>query len=151
MFETQFYIQENDNLRSLIHRYPTEIENIKLPRIPWKPYPAGRSEIARIEEINENGDVIMNNNNELVPIMDDERRLALSQSVLYGADRFTGQGYFLYSNNDLNKTQKAICNNEDDIDDDDDAQLDNSTFDAFSFIDDNTPVQIVIVSLWYWW
>lgn len=152
MFEMQLYVQENENLKSLIHRQHNQYEDVKFPRIPWKPYPAKNLELALIDEISTDDDILPDvGDRALVAVLDQEKQLALSESVLYASEGVNGNGFFLYSTDDFNRTQTAICDTEED-EENDDQEESNSTFDEFAFVgDDNTPVQIVIVSLWFWW
>lgn len=152
MFEMQLYIQENDNLKSLIHRQPHQYDDVEFPRIPWKPYPASSVGLAFIEDITKDDDLLSDGDNRaLVPVFDHDKQLALSESVLYASEGVNGNGFFLYSPYDFNRTQTATCDTEDDVDSDE-MEDSNSTFEEFAFVgDDNTPVQIVIVSLWFWW
>lgn len=64
---------------------------------------------------------------------------------------FIGNGFFLYSTEQLIDNEK--CNIENNIEDN--ITKNNGIIDDKEYIeedtDTDTPVQIIIVSLWYWW
>lgn len=137
MYQKQLYIQESRSLASLVTDETKKISQhlitneSNLPQIPWKPYPVSSSALA-----------VMKTEDDKV-IHDDEKS-TYALSVLYASEYVNGDGFYLYTQSDLNETQKALC------EDDNTTKKPEEEFD-FNFEEADTPVKIIVVSLWYWW
>lgn len=117
MFNKQLYIQESIKLQQQAqlnaqlndHLDGKESTNL---RIPWKPFPATTSALALIEEdinqqqkISPTIDNSYNNSEEL----DGESASVTALSVLYASEYINGNGFYLYTDLDFNKTQNSHC------------------------------------------
>lgn len=168
MDQTNFYNQLTTN-------------DIKLPRIPWRPIAATSNSMMAVPNERVIGEVegggtthrpqIGDPNlhgNELVPY--DEENFAISaQSVLNASEYVNGNGFYLYTREDLNRPDRALCDSEENNNNSDkknnndqqqyqnvDANTNNNTVVvdddlAFSIDDIDAPVKVVILSLWFWW
>lgn len=140
MFKKQLYIQESNLLKKIIQTNiysPEYLEsNTNALRVPWKPLPATGAGLVLLE----------NDKNEHEKDSNKGGTSVTALSILYGSEYVNGNGFFLYSSNDLNKTQTAHC----DKDNATYEHSDNDTFD-YQYSTADTPTQIIIVSLWYWW
>ncbi|XP_059472098.1 eukaryotic translation initiation factor 2-alpha kinase [Neocloeon triangulifer] len=132
MHEKQVYIQESVRVQQGVAEESIPLITNGMPtRIPWKPYPASVSAIGLIESSE-------------VPLLTDESQYeettALSQSVLYGSEYANGNGFFLF------KPEEKVCDKNSTASEEED-ELPKLSME----MEEDTPVQIVIVSLWYWW
>lgn len=59
---------------------------------------------------------------------------------------FLGNGFYLYTSDEIDTKNSIQCENNITIEETEDS--DNVEGGS---IDDDTPVQVIIVSLWYWW
>lgn len=131
MYEKQLYIQESDQLRrSAALKSLKYLESLK---IPWKPYPVTTSEYAMLEG----------------GLNSDEQSVT-ALSVLHGSEYVNGNGFYLFSNKQTK--QQMVCEHNvtksKEINDDEAEEVD---VDKFPVLDDDTPTQVLIVSLWFWW
>ncbi|KAM0736385.1 Eukaryotic translation initiation factor 2-alpha kinase [Formica fusca] len=135
MHERQLYVQENPNLENSLD---LSTKNIINKKYFWQPRPADVTALAS-NFLNEN-----NNNEVSVEINEVYRTTALS--VLYNSEYINGNGFFLYSTEQLIDNEQ--CNIKNNI-----TKNNISTNMKEHIIEEetNTPVQIIIVSLWYWW
>ncbi|XP_043248354.1 eukaryotic translation initiation factor 2-alpha kinase isoform X2 [Colletes gigas] len=89
-----------------------------------------------------------NDDNALLKVNDTQSPTALS--VLYNSEYINGNGFYLYSQDQLQVDNDKQCNrtniNSMLIAEEKKLFMSNNTLE-----EDDTPVQIIIVSLWYWW
>ncbi|KAK9509499.1 hypothetical protein O3M35_006804 [Rhynocoris fuscipes] len=152
MHNKQLYIQESVRLQHKI----IESSNMRLqqhlitdessfPRIPWRPVPAGLLGIAGSKE-------------PTLQITDETSQAATTAlSVLYGTEYVNGNGFYLYDSN----KDKALCVSKEKINItidriESETDLDgNIVFEEDEISvqeeEDDTPVQVIIVSFWSWW
>ncbi|KAK2583655.1 hypothetical protein KPH14_009590 [Odynerus spinipes] len=144
MHDRQLYIQENAKV------YKSLGSSTKFTRqlqIPWQPYPAVDTALTS-NLLNAKED-----NDEIPSCETTNAQSTTALSVLYNSEYINGNGFYLYSkehllssefnqSNDSN-SNLLITNNVDS----------NDHYKEFDNEYDNneTPVQIIIVSLWYWW
>lgn len=98
----------------------------KIPQLPWRP-------------------VVANAQNTGLETVDTEENNALEEapttalSVLYASPFVEGRGFFLDTKEVIKSIEGALCNVTIDSSEDDQNET------------EDTPVTVVIVSLWYWW
>lgn len=139
MYNRQLYIQESDAMKKAMLGHQLDALNRNFVKIPWKPQYA----LAAIES-KRNG-MAAGGDTTAVSVVDvnDDRATALS--VLYATEYVNGNGFFLYSADDLNRTSR-LCDRENGT------QREGVEGGEFVFpFDDDTPTKIIIVSLWFWW
>lgn len=135
MFNNQLYIQESSKLVKSFSDNNLEIINREYLKIPWKPYPATESALAIIQD--DAGDSKVERTD----------TSATALSILYASKYINGNGFYLYSKADLNKTQNDLCDKENATN-----PVDSDKEHVYEFFDDDdTPAKIIIVSLWFWW
>ncbi|OAD62097.1 Eukaryotic translation initiation factor 2-alpha kinase 3 [Eufriesea mexicana] len=116
-------------------------------KYPWQPYPAIDNAISKSvlnypKNNNKNDDI-------LLEISDIQSTTALS--VLYNSEYVNGNGFYLYSTDQLELDNNKQCNRTEPnlmfI------KAGQKSFGANNTQEENedTPVQVIIVSLWYWW
>lgn len=158
-----------------------------MPVIPWRPIPASSNSLSLIKNEmaltdgkpvdSSNRVTILPNtieavqSNELVPY--DEEIFGLSaQSVLNASEFVNGNGFYLYSHEDMKRNENVRCETEEEDeaeeDEESDADLEDNADDdtgiavnhtnrtvsddlGFSLDDIDAPVKVVILSLWFWW
>ncbi|GLV37655.1 pancreatic eIF-2alpha kinase [Carabus blaptoides fortunei] len=143
MHNKQLYIHESVILQKFLtsnnRNDRNEItESHSVSRIPWKPYPAKSSSLA-IVNIDEK-----ESQNDEYELANQITTTALS--VLYGSEYVNGNGYYLYTADVVDKQNSVQCENNitvNVIEESNDRNIDSD--------EDDTPVQVIIVSLWYWW
>lgn len=137
MYNKQLYIQESDNLKKEMLGNHLDALNRNYLKIPWKPHAAKR-ELALIgqEQTEDSG---------ALAVIDDLENSVTALSILYATEYANGNGFFLFSAADFNRS--SSCDKENGTQNESNAE---DPFD-FSFAADDTPTQIIIVSLWYWW
>ncbi|XP_076760849.1 eukaryotic translation initiation factor 2-alpha kinase [Xylocopa sonorina] len=143
MHDRQLYIQENTELHKSLEASPNYLQHSKYP---WQPYPAVGSAI-----IKSLPNPIKDNDVDALPdITDAQSTTALS--VLYNSEYVNGNGFYLYSTDQLELDSDKQCNRTDPnlifIEREEKSFGVNNTHEED---DDDTPVQVIIVSLWYWW
>lgn len=142
MHDKQLYIQENEQLHKSLEISQKYLQHSKYP---WQPYPA--VDYAVREALSSSTDD--NDENTILEITDAQSITALS--VLYNSEYVNGNGFYLYSKDQLQLDKNKQCNNNNPnlllIDKQQKIHTPNDTRGE----DDDTPVQIIIVSLWYWW
>lgn len=135
MHNRQLYVQENTELYKSLDASPKYMQHTKYP---WQPYPA----IDHSTNNNKENDV-------LFEITDAQSITALS--VLYNSEYVNGNGFYLYSTDQLELDNNKQCNHTTSnlmvIKEEQKSFKENNTQGE----DEDTPVQIIIVSLWYWW
>ncbi|CAD6996348.1 unnamed protein product [Ceratitis capitata] len=187
MYDKQLYIQESVNLRREIddqsNLYTHLTTESPMPIIPWRPIPASSNSLAILKNQREitDGKTVESSNsvttlpnsldtvkgNELVPY--DEDTFAVSaQSVLNASEYVNGNGFYLYTREDLEDEESALCETdiaEEGIEEDGESSGDigNLSKDlnytnhsinddlGFNLDDIDAPVKVVILSLWFWW
>lgn len=141
-----------------------------MPKIPWRPISASSSALVIYQQ---NGEKVVGgvhtlpssevSGNELVPY-DDEMFALSAQSVLNASEYVNGNGFYLYTSNELEKSKEdEICNTNNskknglpaikDGEHTNTGSHNGSTEDDLGFnLDDiDAPVKVVILSLWFWW
>ncbi|XP_053697570.1 eukaryotic translation initiation factor 2-alpha kinase-like [Sabethes cyaneus] len=144
MHQKQLYIQESGTL--LARRQPVDVQTIlvnddtKYPMIPWKPYPA-RPEVAGY----------ITDGSEKAETEDSEyaESTAIARSVLYQSAYVNGDGFFLYTPEDLKQKDNGLCSNSTDSPEAGGLRNQSSIFDFT--MDPDAPVKIIIISIWFWW
>ncbi|XP_046996995.1 eukaryotic translation initiation factor 2-alpha kinase-like [Schistocerca americana] len=133
MHKMQLYVQESVTVQKKYSEIGNFIaEDSDYPRIPWNPIPATGA-LLGVEDSHSKEETA------LQPL--DASATALS--VLYGTEYVNGNGYYLFSEEETTRTQSMQCSV---------SGKDNSTIVAKDIeVDEETPVQVIIVSLWYWW
>lgn len=129
MHERQLYVQENPNLENSLDLFP---KNVQCKKYFWQPHPADVTALTNTFP------------NEISVETNEAYNTALS--VLYNSEYINGNGFFLYSTEQLSENEQ--CNIKDNI------TKNNINTDMKEHVieeETNTPVQIIIVSLWYWW
>lgn len=135
MYNKQLYIQESENLKKELLGNHLDALNRNYLKIPWKPHAAKR-ELTLIGHETTGG---------AMAVIDDMEHSVTALSILYATEYANGNGFFLYSSKDVNRS--SSCDKENGTRDEESVD---DPFD-FSFAADDTPTQIIIVSLWYWW
>lgn len=137
MYNKQLYIQESDTFKKELLNNQLDAMNRNYLKIPWKPLPA-KSELPLIGKD-------QSEDNAALAVIDDMENSVTALSILYATEYANGNGFFLFSAADLNRS--SSCDKENGTRDEDAAD---NPFD-FPFPADDTPTQIIIVSLWFWW
>ncbi|KZC04854.1 PREDICTED: eukaryotic translation initiation factor 2-alpha kinase-like [Dufourea novaeangliae] len=143
MHDRQLYVQENTKLHTSLELLKPYTQHLKYP---WQPYPAiGTAVTKALPDLEDNDE----NKNALLQINDAQSTTALS--VLYNSEYVNGNGFYLYSKDQLQLDNNKQCNrtnlNSTINEDDQQPSTPNNTYGE----EDDTPVQVIIVSLWYWW
>lgn len=147
-FNLQLYIQES----VLMQRKRQEVaarfgqhlitNEHDFPRIPWKPVLVTSKNMGLIEEKSDD-----ENDNALID-EDTDQRKTTALSVLYASPYVEGNGFYLYTEEALKDTEEGLCNVT--IQPEENG-VTNINEKSGNETEEDTPVQIVIVSLWYWW
>ncbi|XP_067615937.1 eukaryotic translation initiation factor 2-alpha kinase isoform X2 [Eurosta solidaginis] len=180
MHHKQLYIQESANLQHEIgdqfNIYSHLMADSVMPIIPWRPIPASSNSLALIDTdkviTNDGGKEYIYSTtklpkryddvHELVPY--DEHKWALSaQSVLNASGYVNGNGFYLYSREDLKNEENLHCETEEqlclenssgsDSVNESENHTNRSVSDDLDFSLDNidAPTKVVVLSLWFWW
>ncbi|XP_017892549.1 eukaryotic translation initiation factor 2-alpha kinase [Ceratina calcarata] len=144
MHNRQLYIQENTELQNSLEATPRYMEHLKYP---WRPHAAIGNVVRDSVPIKAE-----DNNIEDVALEISDAQSTTALSVLYNSEYINGNGFYLFSTDQLELESNKQCN---------------GTNPQLTFVekivgttyrttntnreDDNTPVQVIIVSLWYWW
>ncbi|KAK6639093.1 hypothetical protein RUM43_007363 [Polyplax serrata] len=123
------------------------VKESNYPVIPWKPILAmnlGNELTWEQDEVTKNSDNSLD---------DPSQRQTTALSVLYASPYVDGNGFFLYSEEDLQKL--TYCNaSEEDITIEEEPAIDSSS-ESKKVVEyselNNTTVEIVVVSFWYYW
>ncbi|XP_055545954.1 eukaryotic translation initiation factor 2-alpha kinase-like [Wyeomyia smithii] len=142
MHQKQLYIQESGTF--LARRQPVDVQTVflsdesKYPMIPWKPYPA-RPVVA--------GYLTDGSDKDETEDSKYAESTAIARSVLYQSAYVNGDGFFLYTPDDLNQKDNGLCSNNSGSP----GGLRNKSS-IFDFtIDPDAPVKVIIISIWFWW
>ncbi|XP_043248351.1 eukaryotic translation initiation factor 2-alpha kinase isoform X1 [Colletes gigas] len=142
--DRQLYVQENAKLYKSLEVLPTYTQHLTYP---WQPHLAaiGNTIVKALPGPESNNN---NDDNALLKVNDTQSPTALS--VLYNSEYINGNGFYLYSQDQLQVDNDKQCNrtniNSMLIAEEKKLFMSNNTLE-----EDDTPVQIIIVSLWYWW
>lgn len=131
MHERQLYVQENPSLNQLTAYNPM---NSQLVKFPWKPHPAN----------------VLKNEFDETGKGDNEVSTATAMSVLYNSEYINGNGYYLYSSEQIQLEEIKQCNGSNNNDTPIKMVTGSMTEELIGSVDDS-PVQVVVVSLWFWW
>lgn len=137
MYNKQLYIQESEKFKKELRGHQLDALNRNYLKIPWKPHPA-KNALSLIG--------VDRPDNEVLAPIDDAEHSVTALSILYATEYANGNGFFLYSSGDLNRS--SSCDKENGTNEKEEA--DEELF-KFPFADDDTPTTIIIVSLWFWW
>ncbi|XP_011506315.1 PREDICTED: eukaryotic translation initiation factor 2-alpha kinase [Ceratosolen solmsi marchali] len=132
MHKRQLYIQENPAIKKTID-YSSS--NLKVIKYPWRPYPA-------IEFSKDVG----NDKSKDTSFEMSEVLSSTALSVLYNSEYINGNGFYLYS-----KEQIQLDGNQCNSTGPKHMLIESSEAPSIEYKEDDTPVQVIIVSLWYWW
>ncbi|XP_030374103.1 eukaryotic translation initiation factor 2-alpha kinase [Scaptodrosophila lebanonensis] len=177
MYQKQLYIQESVQLRqeivdkSQLYQQLTSETN-HMPKIPWRPIAASSNSLVLFQSEEQalvagalppNDDNDNSNGRELVPY-DDQNFAVAAQSVLNASEFVNGNGFFFYTATQWEGEGGALeCGaNETPTgfpaiqDTPPDTQSSNETTDNRTINEDlglslDVPVNVVILSLWFWW
>lgn len=148
MHDKQLYIQES----VLMQRKRQEVaarfgqhlitNEHDFPRIPWKPVHVNSKNMGLIAEKSED-----ENDNALIDDDTDQRKTT-ALSVLYASPYVEGNGFYLYTEEALKDSEEGLCNV---TIQSEESGVSNINEKGGNETEEETPVQIVIVSLWYWW
>lgn len=146
MHQRQLYIQESS---ALMVRQMMDAQSVlltdegKFPTIPWKPYPARNKVAGYLTDGSEQGQN-----------PDDKEyaeSTAIARSVLYQSKYVDGDGFFLFTPDDLERKDHELCSNSSSIPALTDGGLRNESS-IFDFaMDPDAPVKVIIISIWFWW
>ncbi|XP_054012153.1 eukaryotic translation initiation factor 2-alpha kinase [Hylaeus anthracinus] len=144
MHDRQLYIQENAALHKSLEALPLYTQHSKYP---WQPYPASVT-TADIKALP--GPENSNDDNDILPEVNDTQSTT-ALSVLYNSEYVNGNGFYLFSEDQLQLDNNKQCNrtNSNSTLAREEQKL--ITSNGTHSKDDETPVQVIIVSLWYWW
>ncbi|XP_058824620.1 eukaryotic translation initiation factor 2-alpha kinase-like [Topomyia yanbarensis] len=148
MHQKQLYIQESTALlaRQIVDAQSVLLtEETKHPMIPWKPYPARPPQVVGY---------ITDGNDEREEKEDLKyaESTAIARSVLYQSNYVNGEGFFLYTPDDLNRKENELCpnsSNDTPAITDGGSRNESSIFDFT--LDPDAPVKVIIISIWFWW
>ncbi|XP_024870480.1 eukaryotic translation initiation factor 2-alpha kinase [Temnothorax curvispinosus] len=127
MHERQLYVQENHN-----HKNSMYVQHIKYP---WQPYPAAITAVT--DTLTDN-----NNNDEVSIIEANEAQNAIALSVLYNSEYINGNGFYLYSNDQLTNDQQCNRSNSDTL------YITEKSMLNYTQKEDNAQIT---QPLWHWW
>lgn len=157
MHEKQLYIQES----VLMQRKRQEVSakfgqhlitnEHDYPRIPWKPVLVSRKSMGLIDQESDDPEKSneISGNDEDKSLDEVDQRKTTALSVLYGSPYVEGNGFYLFTEEAIKKTEKGLCNVT--IEPEEDKEVADMNGKGGNETEEETPVQIVIVSLWYWW
>ncbi|KAL9895181.1 pancreatic eIF-2alpha kinase isoform 2-T2 [Glossina fuscipes fuscipes] len=159
MYEKQLYIQESVNLRKEImdqsSLYAHLTAESHMPKIPWRPVAASGNALIIFQELDDTRIVDGERNteaNELVPYDDDSVALS-AQSVLNASEYVNGNGFYLYTSNDVcqGTIDNANNTNKEDLLALEDAKRDNLTGNEISKVNDYNFDFHDVETLRFWW
>ncbi|XP_068083730.1 eukaryotic translation initiation factor 2-alpha kinase isoform X2 [Anabrus simplex] len=139
MHKKQLYIQESVTMLEIFDRISwSSAGSSNYLQIPWKPIPATSTAL---------GMVSSPESETALQVVDAS---TTAMSVLYASEYVNGNGFYLLTKDALERANGVKC---------DAGTKENITIEAieeehpnnYEFSEDDTPVQIMIVSLWYWW
>ncbi|CAD1475311.1 unnamed protein product, partial [Heterotrigona itama] len=142
MHNRQLYVQENTELYKSLDASPRYMQHTKYP---WQPYPAIGNAIKKSlldHSVNDNKEDDM-----LFEITNAQSTTALL--ILYNSEYINGNGFYLYSTNQLELDNNKQCNRTLNLMLIEERKSFRGNYTQEE--DENTPVQVIIVSLWYWW
>ncbi|XP_058455299.1 eukaryotic translation initiation factor 2-alpha kinase-like [Malaya genurostris] len=147
MHQKQLYIQESTALltRQMVDAQSVLLtEETQYPMIPWKPYPARPQVSGYITDASEQ------------PEQEEEdlkyaESTAIARSVLYQSNYVNGEGFFLYTPEDLDQKDNQLCPNDSGTPSigPGESRNESSLFDFT--MDPDAPVKVIIISIWFWW
>ncbi|OXU25554.1 hypothetical protein TSAR_012387 [Trichomalopsis sarcophagae] len=145
MHERQLYIQENPAFRRAIDHAPTE-----LIKYPWRPYPAIVELLSYLfYAFKEFSKDVGNDKSKEVPFEMSEVLSTTALSVLYNSEYINGNGFYLYSKEQIQLEGGSQCNGTGPKKNLVETSSPSPSIEYQE--EDDTPVQVIIVSLWYWW
>ncbi|XP_039282758.1 eukaryotic translation initiation factor 2-alpha kinase [Nilaparvata lugens] len=154
MHKKQLYIQESVTMQTMLQSVASQYKQHLIgadkafPRIPWQPIPAIASalELRRLLPGHTHKDVLQ--------ITDESSSQALAtttaNSVLYGSEYVNGNGFYLYTPETSKKIQTGLCHPEDEQNITITQPTPEEEFNK-EFEEADTSVQVIMVSLSYYW
>lgn len=146
MHQKQLYIQEST---ALIVRQTLNAQTVlltdesKYPSIPWKPYPARPKVMGYLTDESQQDRETADS--------DYAESTAIARSVLYQSNYVNGDGFFLFTPEDLDRKDNELCSNSSSSPAITDGGMQNESS-IFDFaMDPDAPVKIIIISIWFWW
>ncbi|XP_015592079.1 eukaryotic translation initiation factor 2-alpha kinase isoform X2 [Cephus cinctus] len=142
MHEKQLYVQENEAFSKALSQSPQK--QLQYPKIPWQPYPAISTAVSMTVK-----NVVQGENNSEMHSEISESQSTTALSVLYNSEYINGNGFYLYSKGQQSWNITNQCNESDPVIIVENVELPSLT--EYMNDEEETPVKIIIVSLWYWW
>ncbi|RZF38282.1 hypothetical protein LSTR_LSTR009005 [Laodelphax striatellus] len=152
MHKKQLYIQESVTMQTMLQTVSSQYKQHLIgadkafPRIPWQPIPA----IASALELQR----LLPGQKDLLQITDESSSQALAtttaNSVLYGSEYVNGNGFYLYTPETAKKIRTGLCHPEDEQNITITTPTPEEEFNK-EFEEADTSVQVIMVSLSYYW
>ncbi|XP_065083248.1 eukaryotic translation initiation factor 2-alpha kinase-like [Ochlerotatus camptorhynchus] len=146
MHQKQLYIQESTALmvrQTLNAQTVLLTDEGKFPSIPWKPYPARPKVMGYLTDGSEQDRDAEDSQY--------AESTAIARSVLYQSNYVNGDGFFLFTPEDLDRKDHELCSNSSTTPAITDGGLQNESS-IFDFaMDPDAPVKVIIISIWFWW
>lgn len=153
MHNKQLYIQESvkmqNKLQEAVDRYQHHLitDEHQYPRIPWHPVAVTSAVLGKARN---DHSAVLQITDENSQITDDNGATTTAISVLYASEYVNGNGYYLYTTDECaNREVCASAGSSSNITVVGDIQP--ARFPGIDDSGDDTPVQIIIVSLWFYW
>ncbi|KAH8331048.1 hypothetical protein KR067_010907 [Drosophila pandora] len=175
MYDKQLYIQESIRLRQEIMDQTQVYQQLTgdtslMPKIPWKPIAASSNSLVIFKKDEEEPEVIGeapgSQGGELVPY-DENKYAVAAQSVLNASEFVNGNGFYFYTNAELENPSECGTNETpsgfpaieappgpSNVTGGESEPKGNTSINddlGFSLDDIDAPVKVVILSLWFWW
>ncbi|XP_012256146.2 eukaryotic translation initiation factor 2-alpha kinase [Athalia rosae] len=139
MHDKQLYIQESQSLNKMLETLQESV--VQTPKFPWQPYPAISNAVATVKSAKEY--------QQITELTAESQTTAIS--VLYGSEYVNGNGFYLYTDTDLHAKDSKQCNTSSPQLDESYDKIEEPSLTDYLTEADDTPVRVIIVSLWYWW
>ncbi|XP_011166294.1 eukaryotic translation initiation factor 2-alpha kinase [Solenopsis invicta] len=132
MHERQLYVQESHSDKNLF-----DLKHGQHIKYPWQPYPATTTAIINtLPNENDSNEASTKSN---------ETQNAIALSVLYNSEYINGNGFYLYSSNQLTTNKQCNHSNSDNL-----LISTKKPMLIYTQEDNVVPAQVVM-SIWYWW
>ncbi|XP_011057621.1 PREDICTED: eukaryotic translation initiation factor 2-alpha kinase isoform X1 [Acromyrmex echinatior] len=131
MHERQLYVQENYNNKNLL-----ESKYVQYVKYPWQPYPAAITAVVN---------TLPNKDNDEDSIKINEAQNAIALSVLYSSEYINGNGFYLYSTDQV--TNKQCNHSNSDI-----LLITSMEKSMQNYVEEENIIPTkVVMSIWDWW
>ncbi|XP_012530974.1 eukaryotic translation initiation factor 2-alpha kinase [Monomorium pharaonis] len=135
MHDRQLYVQENH-----YNRNSFDSKHVQHTKYQWQPYPATTTAV--LNPLPENSNEDNNNKDSIEP---NEAQTAIALSVLYNSEYINGNGFYLYSSNQL--TDNKQCNRSNpDI-----PLITGTEKPMLTYTQENITFAQIVTLIWYWW